>query len=159
MKLQGLETTEDYEIKVKKILLPIDGSTSSLKAARYAVKIAKRENAEIICIHAIANLRYPTGANRLSTIAETFYGEGKKLAEKWFLQVRNIAAKEGIKLRTDIIIDVTSVAETIIQYAKKEEVDLIVMGTRGTTGLKTFLVGSIAIGVVFYANCSVFVVR
>lgn len=159
MKLQGLETTEDYGIKVKKILLPIDGSASSLKAARYAVKIAKLENAEIICIHAIANLRYPTGVNRLSTIAETFYGEGKKLAEKWFLQVRNIAAKEGVKLRTDIIIDVTSVAETIIQYAEKEEVDLIVMGTRGTTGLKTFLVGSIAIGVVFYAHCSVFVVR
>lgn len=70
-----------------------------------------------------------------------------------------MAAKEGVKLSTDIIIDVTSVAETIIQYAKKEEVDLIVMGTRGTTGLKTFLVGSIAIGVVFYAHCSVFVVR
>lgn len=154
-----LETTGEDEIQIKKILLPIDGSTASLKAARYAVKIAKQEKAEIICIHAIANLHYPTGFGRLSTIAETFYSEGKKLAEKWFLKVKTIAAKEGVKLKTDIIIDVTSVAEAIIQYAMKEKVDLIVMGTRGRTGLRTFLIGSIANGVVLYAHCPVLVVR
>lgn len=153
------QRTGEYDIQIKKILLPIDGSSASLKAAGYAVKIAKQEKAEIICIHAIANLHYPTGFGRLSTIAETFYIEGKKLAEKWFLNVKTIATKEGVKLKTDIIIDVTSVAETIIQYAMKEKVDLIVMGTRGRTGLKTFLLGSIANGVVLYAHCSVFVVR
>ena len=153
------QVTEEIEIKIKKILLPIDGSAPSLKAARYAVKIAKQEKAEIICIHAIANLHYPTEFGNLSTIAQSFYFEGKRVAEKWFLNIRSIAAKEGVKLKTDIIIDVTSVAETIIQYAMNEQVDLIIMGIRGRTGLKTFLVGSIANGVVLYAHCSVFVVR
>ena len=153
------QATEEIEIKIKKILLPIDGSSASLRAARYAVKIAKQENAEIICIHAIANLHYPPGFGRFSTISQTFYIEGKKLAEHWFLNAKTLAAKEGVKLTTDIIIDVTSVVETIIQYAMKEKVDLIVMGTRGRTGLKTLLVGSIANGVVLYAHCSVFVVR
>ena len=157
--LSSQATEEEIEIRIKKILLPIDGSSASLKAARYAVRIAKQEKAEIICIHAIANLQYPYGFGRLSTISQNFYVEGKKLAERWFLNVKTIAAKEGVKLRTDIIIDVTSVVEAIIQYAMKEKVDLIVMGTRGRTGLKTFLVGSIANGVVLYAHCSVFVVR
>lgn len=153
------ESTGEHKIQIQKILLPIDGSSTSLKAARHAVKIAKQEKAEIICIHAIASLPYPTGFGRLSAVAETYYLESKNLAEKWFLNIKTIASKEGVKLKTDIIIDVTSVAETIIQYAVNEKVDLIVMGTRGRTGLKTFLVGSIANGVVLYAHCSVFVIR
>jgi len=151
--------TEESGIQIKRILLPIDGSPASLRAARYAVKIAKQEKAEIICIHAIAKLPYPPDFGRLSDIAETFYFETKKIAEKWFFNIGTIAAKEGVQVKTDIIIDVTSVAEAIIQYATKEKADLVVMGTRGRTGLKTFLVGSIANGVVLYAPCSVLVVR
>lgn len=147
------------EAQIKRILLPIDGSPASLRAARYAVKMAKQEIAEIICIHAVAKLPYPSDFGRLSEITETFYFETKKLAEKWFFNVEIIAAKEGVKLITDVIIDVTSVSEAIVQYAEKERVDLVVMGTRGRTGLKMFLMGSIANGVVLYAHCPVLVVR
>ena len=89
------QATEEIEIKIKKILLPIDGSSASLRAARYAVKIAKQENAEIICIHAIANLHYPPGFGRFSTISQTFYIEGKKLAEHWFLNAKTLGSKGG----------------------------------------------------------------
>lgn len=64
------ESTREYKSQIQKILLPIDGSTKSLKPARHAVKIAKQEKAEIICIHAIASLPYPTEFRRLSTVAE-----------------------------------------------------------------------------------------
>jgi nucleotide-binding universal stress UspA family protein len=155
----SLEETVGSGIQIKRILLPTDGSPASLRAARYAVKIAKQEIAEIMCIHAIAKLPYPSDFGRLSEIAETFYFETKKLAEKWFFTIKIIAAKEGVKVKTDVIIDVTSASEAIVQYAEKERVDLVVMGTRGRTGLKMFLMGSTANGVVLYAHCPVLVVR
>ncbi|UVS69567.1 universal stress protein [Nitrososphaera viennensis] len=46
------------EIPLKKILMPIDGSDSSFKAAKYAIKIAKMSMAEIICMHAVVNPPY-----------------------------------------------------------------------------------------------------
>ena len=51
------------------------------------------------------------------------------------------------------------VAESIIEYATRKNIDLIVIGTRGRTGLKRFFMGSIANGVVQHAHCSVLLVR
>jgi hypothetical protein len=52
-----------------------------------------------------------------------------------------------------------SVYAAIIDYAEKENVDLIVIGTKGKTGLKRMLLGSVATGVGTYATCPVLVVR
>lgn len=158
--LRGNFEIEGYDdIQIKKILLPIDGSKASIKASKYATKIAKLEKAQIVCIHAIPNPRYIYGLDRPAIIIETFYEEARKLAEKWFTSVRSLTMKEGVKISTDIILDVTSIAETIIEYAINASIDLIVIGTRGKTGLKRFLVGSVANEVVLYAHCPVFVVR
>jgi nucleotide-binding universal stress UspA family protein len=54
---------------------------------------------------------------------------------------------------------VASIADTIVNYAESKNVDLIVMGTKGRTGIKRFLLGSVASGVVAHAKCSVLVVR
>jgi nucleotide-binding universal stress UspA family protein len=48
----------------------------------------------------------------------------------------------------EIFIDVKSIIESIIEYATQKNIDLIVIGTRGRTGLKRFLMGSVANGVV-----------
>ena len=55
--------------------------------------------------------------------------------------------------------DVNSVIASIIDYATNENVDLVVMGTRGKTGLKRFLLGSVANGVAQHAHCPVLLVR
>ncbi len=47
----------------------------------------------------------------------------------------------------------------IVEYAEKEDVDLIVLGTKGKTGLKRILLGSVALGVVTHATCPVLVVK
>ena len=149
----------EYEILIKKILLPIDGSNASIKAAKYAIKIAKQEKAQLICIHAIPNPETIYGFSKPAIILESFYEEGKKVGERWFTNVKSLAMREGVEIRTDIILDVTSIAEAILQYAIDANVDVIVMGTSGKTGLKRFLVGSVANGVVLYAHCPVFVIR
>ena len=71
-----------------------------------------------------------------------------------------MAKVEGIsKLNTENFTDVKSVIRSIIDYANSKDVDLIVIGTRGRTGLKRLLMGSVANGVIQHAHCSVLLVR
>ena len=65
-----------------------------------------------------------------------------------------------IKFKSEIIEDPYSKVESaIINYAESEGVDLIVMGTRGRSGFKRILLGSVASGVLSYAHCPVLTVR
>jgi nucleotide-binding universal stress UspA family protein len=85
---------------------------------------------------------------------------GKKEAQKWFDKVAAIAEKAGVvRMSTEIILDVFSVADTLITYTETNNVDLIVTGTKGRTGLKKFVLGSVTSSVVSHAKCPVLVVR
>jgi nucleotide-binding universal stress UspA family protein len=64
-----------------------------------------------------------------------------------------------VEPKTEILTDVKSIIESIIDYATSKDIDLIVIGTRGRTGLKRFLTGSVANGVVQHTRCSVMIVR
>ena len=64
-----------------------------------------------------------------------------------------------IQLKTLIIVSPLSVIGSIIGYAERENIDLIVVGTRGKSGFKRLLLGSIASGVVTHAHCPVLVVK
>jgi nucleotide-binding universal stress UspA family protein len=146
-------TDNNTKVQIRKILVPIDDSGFSLNAAQYATKFAKEENAQLICIHVIASIPY--------WYAPPEYREDvKKKVESWFNIVKDIAKTEGIaKVKTEIFMDANSVIGSIIDYATNENVDLIVIGTRGRTGLKRFLLGSVADGVVQHAHCPVLLVR
>lgn len=89
-----------------------------------------------------------------------YYEDIKHKVELWFDNVRNMAKDEGIPdIKTEIFIDVKSVIESILDYASHKNIDLIVIGTRGRTGLKRFFMGSVANGVLQHAHCPVLVVR
>lgn len=143
---------------LKKILVPLDGSDASLRAASYAINLARMTKAEIICIHVVVNPSYETYLAAGLVIAR-YIEEAKRHAEMWYDNVRTVAATDGIKVATETILDVASAADSIVNYASKQEADLIVIGTKGRTGLKRFLMGSVASGVVAHAKCSVLVVR
>ena len=65
----------------------------------------------------------------------------------------------NVTLKIDIVDHLTSVAGTIVSYAEEQGIDLIVIGTRGTSGIKRMLLGSVAEGVVMYTHCPVLVVK
>lgn len=144
----------------KRILVPLDGSDFSFRAAEYAINLAKLTGGEIICVHAIGNLPYieymaPTGLT-----VPRYIHEAKKKTEEWFSQVKSKAAKQGVKVTAaETIFNLPSVAESIINYASEQKPDLIVIGTRGRSGLKRLVLGSVASAVVAHAGCPVLVVR
>ena len=62
-------------------------------------------------------------------------------------------------IKTEIFIDVKSIIQSIVEYASGKDIDLIVVGTKGRSGLKKFLMGSVANGIIERAHCPVLVVR
>jgi nucleotide-binding universal stress UspA family protein len=152
---------ERKKIVISNILVPIDGSEYSLNAARYAARIARNEKVQLFCIH-IVTPRMPYGYTTpaTSSMESQNYEDIKHKVESWFDIVRNMVKDEGIPdIKTEIFIDVKSIIDSITDYATRKNIDLIVIGTRGRTGLKRFFMGSVANGVVQHAHCSVLVIR
>ena len=144
-------------MEIKKILVPIDGSECSLETTKYATRIAKDENAQLYCIHVMTSVPYGiANAPAIEEYSRIF----EQKVQSWFDKVRDMAKNECIPdLKTETFTDVNSVVGSIIDYATSKNIDLIVIGTRGRTGLKRFFMGSVANGVVQHAHCSVLLVR
>ena len=82
-------------------------------------------------------------------------------ARDWFNRIEDMIKEKNpnIKVSTKVILTGVAVYGEVIQYADQENIDLIVIGTRGRSGIKKLLLGSTASGVVTYANCPVLVTK
>ena len=147
-----------------KILVAVDGSEESMLAADYAIDIAKKHNAELIALNVIHSQKYlyspaydwrPVVPSTTNSIIKNQEEE----AQRWLAIVREKANDNKIKLRTEFIIDPMSIVGAIVEYAERENIDLLMIGSRGLTGFKKLLIGSVASGVVTYAHCPVMVVK
>jgi len=145
-----------------KILVGIDGSEASIDASRYAIAIAKKYNSQLIAIF-VLHMHGIRSVSPTFITAPTYGVEGleeeKRAAKEWLDRIRLEGHAEGIDLGTEIVEGSTSVEATIVDYAEREGIDLIVIGTRGRTGFKRLLLGSVALGVVTYSHCPVMVVK
>ncbi len=146
------------EVNIRRILVPIDGSNCSMRAARYAIEVAKLQRAEILCIHIIQKLPY--SYEFTGSVIEQYIKDIKNRSQEWFDKIVKIAKNEGIEnIKTEVIMDVRSIPDTIINYASDKSADLIILGTKGRTGLQRVLLGSVANNVLQHSHCTVMVVR
>src|SRR6266567_3226361 len=154
----------------KKILVAVDGSESSNRAARVALGLAERLKAELIVLHAISpptsyyrsNFPVPVGMAPpppSQKEIDTYYAYARRVALGIVGDTVSEAKKVGTNVKTEVPAGVSSAVETIINHAAKEHVDLIIVGTRGLGGFKKMLIGSVSSGVISHANCPVLVVR
>jgi nucleotide-binding universal stress UspA family protein len=154
----------------RKILLPIDGSVPSMKAARYGISVATKIKSDLIGLTVIdlMSLPYEYLLNQPGTPShEDVLEEKRREAKKWLEGVERsvldnlkITGDIKAKYRSEILEDPFSKVENaIIKYAENENVDLVVMGSRGRSGLRRTLLGSVASAVLSYARCPVLVVR
>ena len=147
-----------------KILVSLDGSEISIKAAVYAIDIVKKNKSQLIAL-TVLDISTPRRISSSFITAPT-YGlkeleEKRKEAQQWLDKFEKLASKENnVKLKSEIIEDpISRVGSSIVDYAERENVDLIVIGSRGRTGFKKMLLGSVASDVVTYAHCPVMVVK
>ena len=151
-----------------RILVATDGSTSSIHATDYAISIALKNSSQLFVLYVIDAYEY----SRLSSsivLAPTFgsekYLEEKNEAEKLMNKIKErfrLKMKDNTKFKepkTEIVEGVKSVATTIMEYAESENIDLIIIGSRGKTSFKKLLLGSISSNVMKNAHCAVLVIR
>jgi nucleotide-binding universal stress UspA family protein len=162
-----VENTYNKDKNFSKILVAIDGSHSSMKAAEYAIELARKNKSQLIVLYVIDAYKYPYLLS--STILAPTFGmekfmeekkEAKNLMEE--MKEKYLQSTEDMEiknLKTEIIEGKLSVAATIVEQAELENADLIVMGSRGKTGFKKMLIGSVSLDVVKYAHCSVLIKR
>jgi nucleotide-binding universal stress UspA family protein len=146
--------TGSQKIMFYKILVAIDGSDPSMDAADYAISISKEYNAELYALYVIRADVDLFGVHQNSEYTATMKNEG----EKYFDKVKLNAAENNIQIKTEIIASI-NVAGGIVDYAQQKNIDLIVIGTRGSSRFKKLLVGSVAANTITYAHCPVMVVK
>src|SRR5919108_5489474 len=144
---------------LRKILVPADGSDASVNALKYAAHLAKLEgrDAQLIVMHVLEDVKQG-GAIGLQAkygnvrLVEGFKKARREAALKWLKPIEEAATKKGIQLKTEVL-DGDSEVQVIIDYTKKKNIDLIVIGSRGLSRFKRRLVGSVADAVVNHAPC------
>ncbi len=149
--------------KISNILVAIDGSEHSFKAAEYAIDLAKSFGAQLYAvtvtyIPVTDSLSQKDVINK-SLIEDNMDNNDRKDAGKWFENFTQNAKEHNIQLKTELINSTRPVDYVILEYAERQKIDLILVGTRGRTGFKKLLLGSIASSIVTYAHCPVLVVK
>jgi len=141
--------------ELERILVAIDGSEHSLEAAEFAATmVEKYEIPEVIMIHVIPTTAIYEGVDVWRVNVMSFLEEhGKQLLEEAVEQMRrNGVSVEGVLAHGDP-------GSQIVKTARKRDVDLILMGSRGITGLASVFLGSVGERVARNARCSVLIIR
>jgi nucleotide-binding universal stress UspA family protein len=142
-------------ISLNKILCPIDHSDCSKDALRYAVSFAMKDEAKLLLLHVIDIRSFNEGLDAMSTQIPN-----EETIEQLRVKLLNCIPEE---IRNDM--DVEAIVSQgipfaeIISTAKKKEIDMIVIGSHGRTGLSHIMLGSVSEKVVRKAPCPVLTVR
>ena len=146
-----LVTPEDSTIGWKKILLATDGSKYSQPATARAIEFAKSYGSELDAISVVEVteeffVRAPQAVDDLLSKARGMID-----------RIKEIAVSAGVK--AEGIVREGDAYKVIVGEAKDRKVDAIIMGSRGRTGLRRLLMGSVTEKVIGYAGCPVLVVQ
>ena len=125
-----------------KILLPIDGSKSSLNAVKYVAKLAKNSrspvNVTLVSVHDDIGLSHVKQFVSKSVVDDYL----REISEKELKPAQKVLDMAGVK--HNMAIRRGPISQEIIALANKDKVDMIVMGAKGRSGLLDVLMGSVA---------------
>lgn len=135
------EPTYEVSYMFKRILVPVDGSSHSIKALNVAIDFAKRYGSVIVTL----------------VVDEGAAGSVEKVSDL----VTSISRKSGVSIEVKVVklTSTTSTATSIIEEVSKGGYDLIVISARGRTVNPDLIIGSVALSVVVNVPIPVFVVR
>lgn len=142
------------------ILVPVDGSEHARKALAVACQLARQDGSTLHLVHIPEELSHETtlvwgiGAIAIEASREEREEAGKQVASR-----AAEAAREQGATRVETVIAQGDPARAILSESRKRGVDAIVMGSRGLSDLKGFVVGSVSHKVAHTAECTVITVR
>jgi nucleotide-binding universal stress UspA family protein len=147
----------DYP-KYKKVLFCTDFSENSDCAFDYAFGIAKRDEGVLYILHVIPTTPDPYNLERwltreeLDRVKATLQEDREKIYNDQYLS--HIKDKTKVKIVTESGRE----DEKILEFARKEKIDIIVIGTHGRTGIEHFFIGSVAEKIIRHSPIPVFII-
>jgi nucleotide-binding universal stress UspA family protein len=122
--------------------------------------MAKRNDAELIVLNIVSPTPYSQFEyDNIGRMEEIERIDKENAQQQIVDKVKQKATEKKVNVKTDVLIKYTSVVKEIVEYAEEMNVDMIVIGSKGMTGFKKLLLGSVASGVVKYSHCPVLVVK
>jgi nucleotide-binding universal stress UspA family protein len=143
----------------RKIVAAFDGSENSMRAVGVAAGLAAKFGSELIVAHVYSS---PVIPYSVAGAPVPNYAELEKVAEdtaKNTLAKGVLAARDGGVAARGELLEASSTVQALTEFTASEKADLLVVGTRGMTGFKKLILGSVSSGLVGHASCSVLVVR
>ena len=145
----------------KKILVAIDGSPLSDKAAEEAVRLAagnpSKFKSKIVAMLVLPSAPRNTFTDFVPSPPITETKEWEDLRQRIFYVIEKDAAEYDIPLEIKVVYG--NPADELLGFAEKENVDVIVIGSTGKGYIKSKLLGSVSLKVARQAHCSVYIVR
>lgn len=141
-----------------RILVGLDGSEYSLKALEFAIDLAKKYGSPLILVHVVMRQIYAINPPEAGILAGTaivreLEAEGKTILAKGEETVEARGVPVEVRLKQGVP------AEELLRAAADEKADLIVLGSRGLSQVKAFLLGSVSDKVSHHAKCPTLIVR
>lgn len=141
-----------------KILIPCDFSDQAIAACKLALDVAHASSAEVHLLHVIElPIMHDDVLTPMPSFDETLLKELRERADEKFAQLKNDFGKEHLFIATKI--EYGPIVPAILDYMESNDITLIVMGTKGISGLEEVLIGSNAEKVVRNASCPVLAVK
>lgn len=142
-------------IILHKILIPIDGSRPSYKALSYAIDIARNKDITLTLLYVAEPQKEISDFERVSLggyIPDNIKTKGYELLSELLQEIPS-------DIKTQIFVEIGSPAEIIVDKAQTEQFDMIIMGSRGLSKLKSIFMGSVSQYTLQYAHCPVLIIR
>ena len=152
---------------IESILVPVDRTPLSIKAANYGIHLAEVEKAkELIVMHVIEDIKQGGAIGLRAKYGDVKMIEGFRKAkvgsaEEMLRTIEEVAKKKGVNIKSEVIYaEGKSVGKSITEYANKNHIDLIIIGGRDISQ-RTYLIvgGSVAMAVIKKSRCPVIVMR
>lgn len=163
---------------VKRILVPIDRSEYKEKIAAYAISLAKAWGAEMTAVHVVepgygladgveAEAKEQSRIDESKRQAENLLNEIGILTKKQGLNIKKeaiqppdlLTKKQDLNIKGEPLKESDIVGKAIIDYADKNNIDVIVIGTKGMSAVEEYFFGSVANKVIHGAHCPVVAIR
>lgn len=143
---------------MEKVLIPCDFSDQAIHAYQLAVDIAHASSAELHLLHVIElPIMHDDVLTPMPSFDENLLKELSDRAEENFEELKKDFAKEHLFIKTKI--EFGPIVPSILDYAQDNNITLVVMGTKGVTGIQEVFIGSTAEKVVRHALCPVIAVK
>ena len=140
----------------EKILVPYDFTKFASLAFENAVRIAEKFNSEVTLL-TIIGADIDTSGMSLSR-AQEVQDEREDKARQELELIKNSGKYQDVNISVEIINN-PSIADGIVSFVDKNDIDLIVMGSHGRAGLQKLVLGSIASEVITKAKCQVLIAK